>query len=68
MQKEKLIEWKRENEHLLEEIRNWESKYHCKNECLDWREMGCCKHMGNAKERKFKKEINQQMVIILGGA
>ncbi len=66
MDKEKIINWEERNKQLSREMATWREDYLCKNNCYDWKRYKFCKHLVDARERKFKKEINQQIGVIMG--
>lgn len=68
MEKEKIRMWENRNDKLAREMDIWRKGYFCRNNCKDWQDYKFCKHLVNANERKFKKEINQQIEIIMGAS
>ena len=66
MDKELIKNWKEGNEQLELEIDRWRDNYLCRNNCSEWKKNKFCIHLVNARERKFKKDINQQLKHIMG--
>ena len=66
MQMEKINTWKEGNEKLEVEMDRWRENYICRNNCSDWKKDKFCNHLVNAREMKFKKDINRQLSLIMG--
>jgi hypothetical protein len=66
MEKEKIKIWKENNNTLLREMELWRDEYICINDCEDWKRHRFCKHLVNARNRKFKKDVNKQLQSIGG--
>ena len=66
MIKEKNKIWKEGNEKLEVEMDRWRGSYTCRNNCSGWKKDKFCSHLVNAREMKFKKDINRQFSLIMG--
>ncbi len=64
MEKENARKWDEENDALLEQMEEWEENCFCSNQCTDWEDQKWCKHVAEARYRKFKKGIHEQLLSL----
>lgn len=57
--------WLETNNELVKRMHEWRDGYVCKHNCWEWKKWKFCSHLSQARGKRFRKEIDEQIFALI---